>query len=97
MRRDTLSRSWGYAAMGTLALLIVAGSVCCLDHDGADPGDVNHQVVAMGLCSAIAISLPGLSPGVLLLLGLVPSRHRETFAAVALSVPKPPPRLVHSS
>ena len=97
MQRETLRRSWGYAAMGTLALLIVVGSVCCLDHDSPDPGDMDHQVVSMGLCSAIAISLPGLWPGALMLLGLIPSRRRETFAAIPLSVPKPPPRFAFSS
>ena len=97
MQREKLRRSWGYAAMGTFALLILAGSLCCLDHDASDPGDTDHQVVSMGLCAAIAISLPGLWPGALILLGLIPSRGRETLAATPLSVPKPPPRLSFSS
>lgn len=97
MQRQTLRRSWGYALMSTFALLILAGSVCCLDHDSPDLGDMDHQAVSMGLCSAIAISLSALWPGALMLLGLIPSRRRETFAAIPLSVPKPPPRLAFSS
>ena len=97
MRRDTLRRSWGYAGMGVLALLILAGGVCCLDHDSADPGDMDHHVVSMGLCSAMVVSPSGLWSGALLLLGLIPSLRREAFAAVPLSVPKPPPRLARFS
>jgi hypothetical protein len=92
MWQDTLRRSWGYAAMGTLALLILAGGMCCLDHDGADPSDMDHHVVSMGLCSAIVVSTSGMPVGALSLLGLTASPGRNAFAAVALSVPEPPPR-----
>jgi hypothetical protein len=98
MRRDTLTRSWAYAAMGTLALLILVGGMCCLDHDGAAAGDMDHHAVSMGLCSAMVISPSGLWSGaMLLLLGLIPNLRREAFAVIPLSVPKPPPRLARSS
>ena len=97
MRHDLLRRSWGYAAMGALALLILAGGMCCLDHDGADPGDMDHHAVSMGLCSAMVTSPSGLWSAAPLLLGLIPSFRRVAFAVIPLAVPKPPPRLVSSS
>lgn len=98
MRSGAVRRSWGYAAIGgALALLILIGAACCLDHESRDPGDIDHHVMSMGLCSVIVISLPGLGLGALLLVGLIPTLRRETLLAVPLTVPKPPPRLVRSS
>jgi hypothetical protein len=98
MRSDVVRRSWGYAAIGgALALLILVGAACCLDHDSPDPGDMDHHVMSMGLCSVIVISLPGLGLGALVLVGLISTLRRETLLAVPLTVPKPPPRLVRSS
>ena len=97
MRRDALGRSWACATAGALALLILTGSVCCLEHDGPDPTDMDHHVVPMGFCAAIVVSPPGLPLGGLPLLGMLRNRQRDAFAQVSLSVPKPPPRLARSS
>ncbi len=92
-KRDALRQWSGYAAIGVLALLILAAGLCCLDQDG-----MGHHAVSMGLCSvAVMLSVASLAVVTLLLLGLTPTPGRETLATVPLAVPKPPPRYIRLS
>jgi hypothetical protein len=91
--RDALRQWWGGAAIGALALLILAAGLCCLDQDGMD-----HHAVPMGLCSvAVMISVASLAGVTLLLLGLTPTHGPEAFAFVPRAVPEPPPRRIRLS
>ena len=81
--------SWGNrAAMVDLVLFLLGAGLCCMGQDGmgdhAMPQDLCLLVL---LVPAVILPLAGLLPH-----GLAASIGRPAFAAVALSVPKPPPR-----
>jgi hypothetical protein len=94
-QRDYLTRWWGRAAIAAFVLLafvllILAAGLCCLDQGQSAMDD--HSML-MGFCFLMLVV-----PAVIPLLAGPPSRGfavnllRPAFAAVPLSVPKPPPR-----
>ena len=89
---DLLKGRWGRAAVAALALVILAGGLCCL---GQDPTGMDDQDMLMGLCVFLVV-LPAM---ILLLAGLLPrglavNFGLPLFAAVPIAVPKPPPRSI---
>lgn len=91
-QRDLLKSSWGRTAIAALALVILAAGLCCLDQD---QGEMNDHGILMDLCfltlvvPAMILPLSGLVSR-----GIVVNLARPAFAAVALAVPKPPPRRI---
>jgi hypothetical protein len=91
-QRDLLKGGWGRGAIATLALLILAAGLCCLD---LDQSGMDDNGILMDLCFLLL-----LGPTVILpLLGFVPRESAvafagPAFAAVPLAVPKPPPRRI---
>lgn len=86
--RDLLGPWWNRTAIVGLVLLILGTGMCCFGQDGmgdhAMPQDLCPLVL---LVPAVMLPLAGLLPH-----GLAASLGRPAFAAVPLSVPKPPPR-----
>ena len=88
--RDLLKGRWGRAAIAALALVILGAGLCCLDQDQSDMDD---QAMPMDLCflmlvvPAVILLLAGLLPR-----GLAVNLGPPAFAAIAIAVPKPPPR-----
>lgn len=86
--RDLLGPSCNRAAIVALVLLILGAGLCCVGQGG-----MGDQAMPQDLCAlvlllpAVILPLAGLLPH-----GLAASLGRPAFAAVALSVPKPPPR-----
>ena len=91
-QRDLLKSSWGRTAIAALALVILAAGLCCLDQD---QGEMNDHGILMDLCFLSLL----VSAVILPLAGFVPREFAvalagPAFAAVALAVPKPPPRRI---
>ena len=88
--RDLLKAWWGRAAIAALALVILAAGLCCLDQD---QNGMDDHAMLMDLCflmlvvPAVILLLAGLLPR-----GLAVNLGLPAVAAVALAVPKPPPR-----
>jgi hypothetical protein len=86
--RDLFGPSCNRAAIVALVLLILGAGLCCVGQNS-----MNEQAMPQDLCLLVL-----LVPAVILpLAGLLPhwltvSLGRPSFAAVAFSVPKPPPR-----
>ena len=91
MEQRDLLRGWrGGALITALTLVILAAGLCCFDQD--QDGMDGHAIL-QDLCF-LALQMP---PVILLLVGLfhaglAPDFGVLIFAAVHLSVPKPPPR-----
>ena len=91
MRSRDLFGSWcNRAATVALVLLILGAGLCCVGEDGmgddAMPQDLCPLVL---LVPAVILPLAGVLPH-----GLAASLGRPAFTAVALAVPKPPPRRI---
>ncbi|MGH9022074.1 MAG: hypothetical protein ACRDV9_03095 [Acidimicrobiia bacterium] len=88
--RDLLKGWWGGAAMAALALVILAAGFCCLDQG---QNGMDDHAMLMDLCFLVLVA-----PAVILLLagllprGLAVNLGLPAFAAIAIAVPKPPPR-----
>ena len=85
---DRFGRSCNRAAIVALVLVMLGAGLCCVGQDG-----MGDQAMPQDLCAlvllvpAVILPLAGLLPH-----GLAASLGRPAFAAVPLSVPKPPPR-----
>lgn len=91
-QRDVLKGWWGRAAIVALALLILAAGLCCLDQGQSgmdDHGILMDLCLLLLLVPVIILPLTGLVPR-----GIVVNLARQAFTAVALAVPKPPPRRI---
>lgn len=75
------------AAIVALVLIILSPGLCCVGQNGMDDHAMPHPCTLVLLVPAVILPLVGLLPP-----GLAASLGRPAFAAVALSVPKPPPR-----
>lgn len=88
--RDLFRPSSSRVAIAALVLLMLGAGLCCVDQavmdDSVMPQDLCLLVL---LLPAVILPLAGLLPR-----GLAASLGRPAFAAVALSVPKPPPRRI---
>ena len=86
--RDLFGPWWNRAAIVALALLILGAGLCCVGQNGMDDQQILQDLCPLVLLlPAVILPLAGLLPH-----GLAASLGRPAFAAVALSVPKPPPR-----
>jgi len=86
--RDLFGPSCNRAAIVALVLLILGAGLCCVGQDGMGDHAMPQELCAVVLLvPAVILSLAGLLPH-----GLAASLGRPAFAAVPLSIPKPPPR-----
>jgi hypothetical protein len=86
--RDLFGPWWNRAAIGALALLILGAGLCCVGQNSMDDHAILQDLCPLVLLvPAVILPLTGLLAG-----GVAVSLRRPAFAAVPLSVPKPPPR-----
>ncbi len=88
--RDLFGPSCNRAAIVALVLLMLGAGLCCVGQDGMGDHAMSQDLCPLVLLvPAVILPLAGLLPR-----GLDASLGRPAFAAVALAVPKPPPRRI---